>query len=203
MNLKLFEKYVRNRCTPEELEEVQQWINAPENKEEVLDMFARYWETVPENVEEKTLDSTGLFDSILTSIDVPDKEIKPSVFIKQTPAPRNRKIDWGIVYSYAAVVLLIIASVFVFYKINQEPMPAKQEVAQETIIRKKSPVRQLQLNDGSKVWLNAGSSLKYPDSFTGSVREVYLEGEAFFDVVKNPDKPFIVKTSGSPYWRIL
>ncbi len=52
----------------------------------------------------------------------------------------------------------------------------------------------MQLADGSKVWLGACSKLKYPVAFNGDTREIYLEGEAFFDVAKNPDKPFIVKT---------
>lgn len=54
----------------------------------------------------------------------------------------------------------------------------------------------MQLSDGSKVWLGACSKLKYPVAFNGKTREIYLEGEAFFEVAKNPDKPFIVKTKG-------
>lgn len=52
------------------------------------------------------------------------------------------------------------------------------------------------LPDGSTVWLNAGSKLFYENDFTGGTREVRLEGEAFFDIVKNPQRPFIVHTSG-------
>jgi len=52
----------------------------------------------------------------------------------------------------------------------------------------------MQLADGSKVWLGACSKLRYPVAFNGDTREIYLEGEAFFDVAKNPDKPFVVKT---------
>lgn len=52
----------------------------------------------------------------------------------------------------------------------------------------------MQLSDGTKVWIGARSRLKYPVAFNGKTREVYLEGEAFFEVAKNPDKPFIVKT---------
>jgi ferric-dicitrate binding protein FerR (iron transport regulator) len=52
----------------------------------------------------------------------------------------------------------------------------------------------LVLPDGSKVWLNAASKLRYPNSFVGNERLVELEGEAYFEVEKNPSKPFIVKT---------
>lgn len=52
----------------------------------------------------------------------------------------------------------------------------------------------LSLPDGSKVWLNAASSLRFPYTFSGRTREVYLEGEAYFQVAKNTEKPFIVHT---------
>ncbi|MGQ7868162.1 FecR family protein [Sunxiuqinia sp. sy24] len=51
------------------------------------------------------------------------------------------------------------------------------------------------LSDGTKVWLNAGSQLVYPSAFLRKRREVMLIGEAYFDVAKNKDKPFIVRTS--------
>lgn len=52
------------------------------------------------------------------------------------------------------------------------------------------------LSDGTVVWLNAGSRLVYPSRFIKKTREVYLIGEAFFHVHKNPDQPFIVRTGG-------
>jgi ferric-dicitrate binding protein FerR (iron transport regulator) len=50
------------------------------------------------------------------------------------------------------------------------------------------------LADGTRIWLNAGSQLSYPANFTGNTREVYLSGEAFFEVESNPAKPFHVIT---------
>lgn len=50
------------------------------------------------------------------------------------------------------------------------------------------------LSDDTKVWLNSGSRLVYTPVFKGSTREVYLEGEGYFEVAKNADKPFYVKT---------
>jgi hypothetical protein len=52
----------------------------------------------------------------------------------------------------------------------------------------------LVLADGSKVWLNSASSLRFPTSFTGNRREVELDGEGYFEVTKNAAKPFHVKT---------
>lgn len=51
----------------------------------------------------------------------------------------------------------------------------------------------LLLSDGTRVWLNAASSISYPSVFTGNSREVTMEGEAFFEVVHNAAKPFKVK----------
>lgn len=55
---------------------------------------------------------------------------------------------------------------------------------------------QLVLPDGSKVWLNASSSLHFPTAFTGNQREVELTGEAYFEITKNKEKPFHVNVNG-------
>jgi len=52
---------------------------------------------------------------------------------------------------------------------------------------------EISLADGTKVWINAGSRLAFPSKFTKKTREVYLEGEAYFEVAKNDAQPFIVK----------
>jgi ferric-dicitrate binding protein FerR (iron transport regulator) len=52
----------------------------------------------------------------------------------------------------------------------------------------------IELSDGTKVWLNAGSRMAFPVRFSGSKREVFLEGEAYFDVTPDKSNPFYVKT---------
>ena len=54
---------------------------------------------------------------------------------------------------------------------------------------------QLRLPDGSKVWLNASSSIRYPTQFDGKERRVQINGEAYFEVSRNTEKPFIVKVN--------
>lgn len=66
-------------------------------------------------------------------------------------------------------------------------------VLSNTISTSRGEQRQVVLPDGSKVWLNASSTLKYPASFTGGERNVELTGEAFFEVAKNAVTPFRVK----------
>ncbi len=55
--------------------------------------------------------------------------------------------------------------------------------------------QQLVLADGTKVWLNAGSSIRFPSAFTGKERAVIIKGEAYFEVVKNPLQPFVVQVN--------
>jgi ferric-dicitrate binding protein FerR (iron transport regulator) len=70
------------------------------------------------------------------------------------------------------------------------------EVLYNTISTPKGGQYQLLLSDGSKVWLNAASSLKFPAAFTGKERKVELLGEAYFEVAKNENMPFKVKADG-------
>ena len=55
---------------------------------------------------------------------------------------------------------------------------------------------QLSLSDGTKVWLNSMTKLRYPVTFRGEQRNVYLAGEAYFDVAKDADHPFVVNVEG-------
>lgn len=68
-------------------------------------------------------------------------------------------------------------------------------VVYNTITTARGNQYQLVLADGSKVWLNSASSLRFPTRFTGNTREVELDGEGYFEVAKNAAKPFHVKTS--------
>lgn len=77
-----------------------------------------------------------------------------------------------------------------------------EEISYNTIITPKGGQYQVILPDGTAVWLNAASSLKYPTVFVGSERHVELNGEAYFEVAKNKKMPFIV-TSGKVNVRVL
>lgn len=66
------------------------------------------------------------------------------------------------------------------------------ELLYNTLIVPRGKKTQVVLPDGTRVWVNAASSIRYPVAFTGQAREVSLEGEAYFDVKQDESKPFIV-----------
>ena len=80
-------------------------------------------------------------------------------------------------------------------KYDQVNADATTEITYNTITTPKGGQYQVALPDGTIVWLNAASSLKFPTAFTGSERRVELSGEAYFEVAKNKLKPFKVAFS--------
>lgn len=92
--------------------------------------------------------------------------------------------NWAIA---ASLVFLIGLSVF-FYQ-TSNAVESKQFAV------KLGEHAKIELSDGTQIWLNAGSVLKYPKEFKGDTREVYLSGEAFFDVAKDKKHPFIIHTN--------
>jgi len=96
------------------------------------------------------------------------------------------------VLKYAAIVLIIITSTIIstifFYERGEE-------AEMNTLYVPAGQRAQITLQDGTEVWLNAQSTLKYPSHFSKKSRNVEVSGEAFFDVAKK-SKPFIVYTNG-------
>lgn len=102
--------------------------------------------------------------------------------------------------AYAATLLLLAGAgywFFVYYKDAKViSRVADNDVVQNEVVARPGSRSKVILPDGSLVWLNAESRLTYQAAFNSAKREVFLEGEAFFDVAHNEQKPFIVHTSG-------
>jgi ferric-dicitrate binding protein FerR (iron transport regulator) len=92
----------------------------------------------------------------------------------------------------AAAVLLLAVSALVWYYSGAAHTP--NPIAQNTVSTRPGSRSKIQLSDGTEVWLNADSRLLY-DQFSGANREVELTGEAYFDVAKDPDHPFLIHTA--------
>lgn len=100
----------------------------------------------------------------------------------------HQHITPWIVSTVASIALLVIATGLFFYT---ESSKSQQY---NTIIVPPGQRINLILADNTNVWLNANTTFRYPSKFARKNREVFLDGEAWFDVSKNKKKPFIVKT---------
>ncbi|WP_159467500.1 FecR family protein [Dyadobacter sp. 3J3] len=93
----------------------------------------------------------------------------------------------------AAMITIVAGFGYLFYK-NQ--LSKKTEISSSVLMLEKrnssDKEMTILLSDGSVATLKKGSSLKFPENFSGDTRKVFLTGEAFFDVTKNPAKPFLV-----------
>jgi len=94
------------------------------------------------------------------------------------------------VYWAAACVIALISATVVFY------FHAEKDITEQLTLQNTDSGNILvkTLGDGSTIYLASNASLSYPKSFTGSKREVSLQGEALFDIAKNPAKPFLIET---------
>jgi transmembrane sensor len=104
---------------------------------------------------------------------------------------RRRYIGWAV----AGAAMITVACLF-YWGLQTPPETASltdKSPASEITTRQGSRTR-VQLPDGTKVWLNAGSKLTYDKEFNNALREVTLIGEGYFDVVRNEQKPFIIHT---------
>ena len=124
----------------------------------------------------------------------------------ETPSQWNRNIKairWGASLLVAASLALLFLlrfsapSEYVVFEATQVVQVISMETNEgiHTLKIPRGMNKQLTLTDGTQVWLNAESTLEYPETFEGKPnREVYLKGEAYFEVTKNASQPFRVKT---------
>lgn len=104
-------------------------------------------------------------------------------------------------YIWAAAAVLVLAFGSWWFLRSSKPiheLASNQHTGKQAdseVSTKYGSKTRIQLPDGSQVWLNAGSKLNYTNDFGKTIREVQLIGEGFFDVVKNPEKPFVIHTS--------
>ncbi len=98
---------------------------------------------------------------------------------------------------YAAAILVMVVSYFSYSYIKSDSKKTINTAAPVKLVEYYSEYGQqsnLILGDGSKIKLNAGTKLSYPEKFTGNQRKLFLEGQAFFDVSSDTTKPFVIST---------
>lgn len=106
-----------------------------------------------------------------------------------------RKFNLNTVFRYAAVFTALILGIGIY---SVSTRKNKHSQLYENQLVKKNPAGRhstFDLPDGSRIYLGPESSLSYPAQFSGDKREVKLEGEAYFEVTKNKEKPFVIYTA--------
>lgn len=188
MEKELFEKFLKNSCTEEELDKIIRLI-----RNDFSNDFWKKWaeEEWQKNQEIRFLDDNnfeGLLDKIHHKINI-NEQLREE---ERKPAKKG-----FITYlTRAAAILLLPVLGFLFYtQFRNTSKTAEYAGLTSDSIEIVTPVgsrSQIQLADGTIVYLNYGSKLKYPQKFRSKTRNVVLTGEAYFKVAHNPQKPFVV-----------
>ncbi|HMH22746.1 MAG TPA: FecR family protein [Puia sp.] len=111
-------------------------------------------------------------------------------------AIQNRRWLWIVSGAAAAVIaFFLFGGKLWLLPVKRGYIKEDRLSAQNTVSTKRGSKSKVQLPDGSQVWLNADSRITYDESFQGASREVQLTGEAYFDVVKDKEHPFVIHTS--------
>lgn len=178
----LFQKYIDKKCSAAEQAELMELLNQHDNQTTIGQLMDDLWdETAEAEMEEKS--AIDIFNYVVSS----DK-------VNHTPQKkRTLKLWWSVA---AAVMVIVCAGIFMFNQAKHEQMLAQvkpQPAAIASIVEKTlNEHKKVILPDGSTVILNNNSSITYQKFFTGSKREVVLQGEGYFDVKHDPKKAFIV-----------
>jgi len=182
-------EYKENRCTSDDLKKLQEYIsnrlNESEIKRNLLDDLEKF--RFNENDIQRT-DYNGLFGKILTKVNDSAEQTAPE---SQSGNKQNRIIIK--VLKIAAVLIPVflsgaLLSRFIFNKPLGEEVITYNEISAPYGARS-----EISLPDGSSVWLNAGSKIRYMNVFNKKNRDIFLEGEAYFKVAKNRELPFNVR----------
>ena len=158
-------KFFEGKASPKEQRLIGQWLDESEKHKEVL-------------VRERMV-----FDAMIVSGGITDRQ---SV---QSRKKRTRVVFMELLRVAAVILVMFLVGGYIYVRKMEEIRLANNIVT--------LPVGQrvnLQLPDGTSVWLNASSEIIYPAYFSGSTREIHLNGEAYFEVEHNASKPFIVHT---------
>jgi hypothetical protein len=192
-NIELFKRYYENRYTKEDLQTIFSWFGDAGN-----DLIRRIamnsaWSEMADrdfSVGEVSYDEECMLDSIHHRINQEEAETRqkrirgklpPGLFIK---------------FSKIAAVLFIPLLITTLLYVNQKLNLVFPDSDLRYTELHAPPFGRISfyLDDSTRVWLNNGSSLRYPTEFSGRERTVFLNGEAYFDVREDPSHPFIVET---------
>ncbi|MFP4024460.1 MAG: FecR family protein [Thiohalospira sp.] len=179
----LIAKYYAEECSDKEVELLDDWINQSEEHKNLFFQIKNDLEIINKNKAMERINVDSAWEKLKSRIE----EEETSVEVEKE---KQTTINLFRVLKYAAIVIFVAGLGFLSTKIYNEKF-GNYLITETT--GEKQVSNEIVLPDGTKVVLNAGSTLKYPETFAdGNFRRVKLEGEAFFDVTKNQEKPFII-----------
>jgi transmembrane sensor len=173
----LISNYLSGEATQTEKDELTRWIGESPANKRVFEENQRIWEKSRTYFPayEIISDRENIKDRIIQRLSKPVKTVSLSTWI----------------YRVAAILALPIMLGLGWYLGSSSN---SSETAMCEVTAPKGQISKCVLADGTHVWLNAGSTLKYDPTLKGKFREVSLDGEAYFKVSKNKHKPFVVST---------
>ena len=190
----LLSKKVSNEATEAELCELDDIIASHPDWKNTSDTFTHLWQqSTPLTITEAD-QSFDLHIERMKKIGIGINEFHENNEIEIWEEERKRRRKKRItIFSLSALAVLLV-SIFVVQNGRVQAVNATTSRPLSQVTTKPGSKTQVQLPDGSTVWLNAASNLTYDKEFGKNLREVNLVGEAFFDVVKDPAHPFIIHT---------
>ncbi|MGV3557429.1 FecR family protein [Larkinella arboricola] len=180
----LLEKYLIGCCSPEEARQVERWYDSFENHQNLAQAH-------PET--ENPAHADKILEEIRQRIEVRTRESRPKAVHRLWPGKNGLWTLSGV----AAAVIILAVGVWQIQRPEQAETPvplASLTSPLATLENKGKTILRQELSDGSVVWLNPATKLHVPKRFASSVRNVQLEGEAFFEVRRDTTRPFVIQT---------
>ena len=176
----LIVRYLSGEASPEEITELKKWLSASGDNLLFFRQIKNIWNNSKQYSFKELIDADKAFVKVNKRVTL------------RSPAYNF----WSTWKKIAAVLILpLILANLLYFLFHAGNTPARQEPIYNELFAAFGTRSALKLSDGTSVWLNSGSSIKYPDKFIGKNRTVFLNGEAYFEVQSNFEKPFIVETS--------
>ena len=189
MNYQCIKNYLEGKTAEIESAQVQEWLKNPENENESRQILGKIWLNSDISITGSTPDFDQMLNHIHHVINCSTDLQKKNVEIQKTGGYRIYKYFTKIAAILFLPLLLISGYFYFSTKLNNE----RNTISSTREIYTKPGTRtKIELSDGTSVWLNDGTTFRYPEIFTGKNREVYVDGEAYFEVKSNLERPFIV-----------
>jgi transmembrane sensor len=191
-------RYFENKATREEATLITEWLESNEESFKCENCMRLLWDELDPEAKESDMDLEPLLDRIHHSI-----RLKSAKGTKKTSTRKERRP--GRSYNHVlrnlgrvAAILLLPFMGYIAWEIYSQKMWVKSqaEVTYQDIYCPLAAISIFELPDGTRGYLNNGSTIKHPGKFTGDTREIFLYGEAFFDVKHDRQRPFIIRTDG-------